>query len=95
MSAGSESVGNISTTGYDVESSFVLNRHAHWVAIRSIGGAYWDLNSMLDHPSEWRLCRRQHHFTTDLWGGFSGSLLPLGRPPSLLFFGTHHSTARV
>lgn len=52
VSAGSESVGKISTTGYDGESSFVLNRHAHWVAIRSIGGAYWDLNSMLDYPSE-------------------------------------------
>lgn len=53
VSAGSESVGKISTTGYDGEASFVLNRHAHWVAIRSIGGAYWDLNSMLDYPSEW------------------------------------------
>ncbi|CAN0532647.1 unnamed protein product, partial [Ectocarpus sp. 8 AP-2014] len=30
---------------------FVLNRHAHWVAVRSIGGAYWDLNSMLDNPT--------------------------------------------
>lgn len=52
VSAGSESVAMISTTGYDGENSFVLNRHAHWVAIRSIGGAYWDLNSMLDYPSE-------------------------------------------
>ncbi|CAN0327999.1 unnamed protein product, partial [Ectocarpus sp. 8 AP-2014] len=32
--------------------AFVLNRHAHWVAVRSIGGAYWDLNSMLDNPSK-------------------------------------------
>ncbi|CAN0370108.1 unnamed protein product, partial [Ectocarpus fasciculatus] len=36
---------------YDVENAFVLNRHAHWVAVRSIGGAYWDLNSMLDNPT--------------------------------------------
>ncbi|CAM9220634.1 unnamed protein product [Ectocarpus sp. 12 AP-2014] len=51
VSAGSESVGKLSTTGYDVEDAFVLNRHAHWVAVRSIGGAYWDLNSMLDNPT--------------------------------------------
>ncbi|CAM9654923.1 unnamed protein product, partial [Hapterophycus canaliculatus] len=51
VSAGSESVGKLSTTGYDGEDAFVLNRHAHWVAIRKIGGAYWDLNSMLDNPT--------------------------------------------
>lgn len=52
VSAGSQSVGQLRTTGYGVEDAFVLNRHSHWVTIRSIGGAYWDLNSMLDYPSE-------------------------------------------
>lgn len=56
VSAGSESVGQLRTTGYGGESAFVLNRHAHWVTIRSIGGAYWDLNSMLDNPGEWVVC---------------------------------------
>lgn len=37
---------------YGVEEAFVLNRHAHWVAIRKIGGVYWDLNSTLDYPCE-------------------------------------------
>ncbi|CAN0371957.1 unnamed protein product, partial [Laminaria digitata] len=51
VSAGSESVGGkMNTTGNGVEQAFVLNRHAHWVAIRSIGGVYWDLNSTLDYP---------------------------------------------
>ncbi|CAN0436492.1 unnamed protein product [Ascophyllum nodosum] len=52
VSAASESIGGkISTTGFACEKAFVLNRHSHWVAIRSIGGVYWDLNSMVDHPS--------------------------------------------
>lgn len=37
---------------YGREGAFVLNRHAHWIAIRAVGGTYWDLNSMLDFPSE-------------------------------------------
>lgn len=35
---------------YDRENGFVLNKHAHWIAIRAIGGTYWDLNSMHEYP---------------------------------------------
>lgn len=36
------------------EGGFILNRHDHWIAIRLVGGTYWDLNSTLEYPGEAR-----------------------------------------
>ncbi|KAG5185546.1 hypothetical protein JKP88DRAFT_207785 [Tribonema minus] len=84
-SAGSERVaGKLSTTGYDSEAGFVCNRQAHWFAVRSVGGRYWNLNSTLERP-EWitsyALEATLHQYRLDGYSVFvvRGGTLP---PPS-------------